>query len=239
MKKLIVCILLLTFVFSFTACAAANQAVTDVDALEEQVNADWAKKQNVDEGTKVSSFRYYGTDNGYHIVMFNYGVTMGVVRNYKIAGYTFDNCATHFMAYKNGKFTKLNTAYLLRMVSKEAIAKAAELHESGEYEVSENTALAKAEYAFKNQYGGVRTFRCCGRENGYRIIFVQLRGASHKPSTQEIAGSSFESPYVFSMYVYKDDAFTELAQAYSDGLISKEAIAEAAKNHAEYIKTAE
>jgi hypothetical protein len=125
------------------------------------------------------------------------------------------------------------------MVSKEAIAKAAELHESGEYEVSENTALAKAEYAFKNQYGGVRTFRCCGRENGYRIIFVQLRGASHKPSTQEIAGSSFESPYVFSMYVYKDDAFTELAQAYSDGLISKEAIAEAAKNHAEYIKTAE
>ena len=128
MKKLIVCILILAFALSFAACAAANQPVTDVDALEEQVNADWAKKQNVDEGTKVSSFRYYGTDNGYHIVMFNYGVTMGVVRNYTIAGYTFDNCATHFMAYKNGKFTKLNTAYLLRMVSKEAIAKAAELH---------------------------------------------------------------------------------------------------------------
>lgn len=239
MKRLIAFTLLLSLLLLLPACAAANQPVTDVDALEEQVNADWTKKQKTDKGTNVSGFRYYGTDNGYHIVMFNYGVTMGVVKNLTIAGYTFDNCATHFMAYKNGKFTKLNTAYLLRMVSKEAIAKAAELHESGEYEVSENTALAKAEYAFKNQYGGVRTFRCCGRENGYRIIFVQLRGASHKPSTQEIAGSSFESPYVFSMYVYKDDAFTELAQAYSDGLISKEAIAEAAKNHAEYIKTAE
>ena len=238
MKRLTAIILVLSLFLLLSACAATDQTVSDVDALEEQVNADWAKKQNVDKGTKVSSFRYYGTDNSYHIVMFDYGVTMGVVKNYTVAGYTFDNCATHFMAYKNGKFTKLNTAYLLRMVSKDAISKAFALHQSGEYAVSEKTALAKVESAFKNQYGGVRTFRCCGRENGYRILFVQLRGASHKPSAQEIAGSLFESPYAFSMYVCKDDVFTELAQAYSDGLISKEAIAEAAKNHAEYIKTA-
>ena len=128
MKRLIAFTLIFSLLLLLPACAGTNEAVTDVDALEEQVNADWTKKQKTDEGTKVSSFRYYGTDNGYHIVMFNYGVTMGVVRNYTIAGYTFDNCATHFMAYKNGKFTKLNTAYLLRMVSKEAIAKAAELH---------------------------------------------------------------------------------------------------------------
>jgi len=128
MKRLTAIILVLSLFLLLPACAAANQAVTDVDALEEQVNADWTKKQKTDKGTNVSGFRYYGTDNGYHIVMFNYGVSMAVVRNYKIAGYTFDNCATHFMAYKNGKFIDLKTAYFFRLVSKEAIAKAAELH---------------------------------------------------------------------------------------------------------------
>ena len=239
MKKLIVIALLLMLTFSFTACVAADQAVTDVDALEEQVNADWTKKQKTDEGFNVSGFRYYGTDNGYHIVMFNFGITTADMKDYTIAGYTFDNCATHFMAYKNGKFTKLNTAYLLRMVSKDAISKAFALHQSREYAVSQKTEIAIAEYAFKNQYGGVRTFRFCGRENGYLIFFVQLRGASHIHTTKEIAGSSFESPYTFSMYAYKDDVFTELEQAYSEGLISKEAIAEAAKSHAEYEKATE
>ena len=57
MKRLIAFTLLLSLLLLLPACAAANQPVTDVDALEEQVNADWAKKQNVDEGTKVSSFR--------------------------------------------------------------------------------------------------------------------------------------------------------------------------------------
>ena len=129
-RKLLVLILLCAILLVLPACGA-NQTVTDLDALEEQVNADWIKRLDYYEGFSVSSFRYYGTDNGYHIVMFNYGVTMGVVKNYTIAGYTFEGCGTHFMAYKKGKFTKLNTAYLLGLVSKEAISKAAELHASG------------------------------------------------------------------------------------------------------------
>ena len=127
MKKLIIYILLLCIAFCFAACVAVEQPVTDVEELKEQVNDDWKKMQKVDEGS-ISGFRYYGTDNGYHIVMFNYGVSMAVVRNKKVAGYTFQHCANHLMAYKNGKFMDLKTAYFLGRVSKEAIARAAELH---------------------------------------------------------------------------------------------------------------
>jgi hypothetical protein len=232
MKRLIAFTLLLSLLLLLPACAAANQPVTDVDALEEQVNADWAKKQNVDEGTKVSSFRYYGTDNGYHIVMFNYGVTMGVVRNYTIAGYTFDNCATHFMAYKNGKFTKLNTAYLLRMVSKEAIAKAAELHEVVQAEKKEKNRI-QSEF-MNSHFVNIREFRFYGDENGRHILFVKTTKATIPLTVKQIAGSEFSHQGVFSLYAYIDGEFIDLEQAYKKGLISQEAIATAAKKHVEY-----
>ena len=239
MKRLIAFTLLLSLLLLLPACAAANQPVTDVDALEEQVNADWAKKQNVDEGTKVSSFRYYGTDNGYHIVMFNYGVTMGVVKNLTIAGYTFDNCATHFMAYKNGKFIDLKTAYFFRLVSKEAIAKAAELHnQATTSQEPEPTEPLTPKEAYIRQYGPVDIFReyitVYEYGNAISIIYAVQQDAPASETVRTIAGFEFKFQREGSLCVYKHGVFTDLEEAYNKKLIAKEHIEQVAKTHARF-----
>ena len=128
MKKLIVYILLLAFAFSFTACAAANQAVTDVKALEKEVTAALWKHQYLPEGTGIGAFRYYGTDNGYHIVFFTPPAVLGE-KTIVVADSSFYYHETFYLiAYKNGKVIDLATANAQGIVSKEAIAKAAELH---------------------------------------------------------------------------------------------------------------
>lgn len=133
MKKLITYILLLSIAFSFTACAAANQPVTDLAAFEEQVLADWVERKNesIKLPHKFDVFRYYGTDNGYHIILFRLeGPHTTDTVSKSIAGYTFDQLGAgrQLMAYKNGEFIDLQIAYFFRMVSKDAITKAAELH---------------------------------------------------------------------------------------------------------------
>ena len=136
MKKLIVFTLLLAFALSFAACAASNQPVTDLKAFEEQVFADYIEAFYPDSypherPTEVKTFRYYGTDNGYRIILLRCGsgVYFPAVENVVIADCTFEvSSSKHLMAYKKGKFIELSLAYRNGLVSKEAIAKAAELH---------------------------------------------------------------------------------------------------------------
>ena len=136
MKKLIVYFLLLAFAFSFTACATANKPITDLKAFEEQVFADYIEQYYPgsyphERPTEVMAFRYYGTDNGYHIILLHCGsgVFLPAQEKIVIADCTFIIATGEkLMAYKNGKFTDLRIAYRDGLVSKEAIAKAAELH---------------------------------------------------------------------------------------------------------------
>ena len=135
MKKLISYILILTLISSFAACAA-DQPITDLKAFEEQVFADYLKKYYPgtyphERPTEVQRFRYYGTDNGYRIILLRCGsgVYFPAVENVVIADCTFEvSSSKHLMAYKKGKFIALSLAYRKGLVSKEAIAKAAELH---------------------------------------------------------------------------------------------------------------
>ena len=136
MKKLIVFTLLLAFAFSFAACAAANQPVTDLKAFEEQVFADYIEAFYPDSypherPTEVKTFRYYGTDNGYHIILLECesGAYLQGQENVNIADCTFIvSPGKHLMAYKDGDFIDLRIAYRDGLISKEAIAKAAKLH---------------------------------------------------------------------------------------------------------------
>ena len=136
MKKLIVYFLLLAFAFFFTACATANKPITDLKAFEEQVFADYIEQYYPgsyphERPTEVVDFRYYGTDNGYHIILLECGsgVYLPAQENVVIADCTFKvSSGKHLRAYKNGSFTDLRIAYRDGLVSKEAIAKAAELH---------------------------------------------------------------------------------------------------------------
>lgn len=132
MKKLVIYLLIFTMAFSLTACAAANKSITDLETFKEQILADWCKirNYNADEESFIQ-FWYYGTDNGYHIVMFNLrGGGLCDMRIERIAGYTFDgmNSSCKLMAYKDGEFVDLLTAYEDGLISKEAIAKAAQLN---------------------------------------------------------------------------------------------------------------
>ena len=139
MKKWIALALICTILFVIPACAA-NEPITDLKAFEEQVFADYleqyyAEKKPHEKPTEVHTFRYYGTDNGYHIIYLHcwrgVEVFFPAYEKVNIADSTFElelNSSKHLMAYKKGKFIALSLAYRKGLVSKEAIAKAAELH---------------------------------------------------------------------------------------------------------------
>lgn len=138
MRRLIAITVVLS-VFLLPACAAANQPVADLKAFEEQVFADYIEAFYPDSypherPTEVKTFRYYGTDNGYHIILLECGsgVYLPAQENVTIADCTFKvSSGKHLRAYKDGNFTDLRIAYRDGLISKEAIAKAAELHELG------------------------------------------------------------------------------------------------------------
>ena len=224
-------ILIIPILVLFFLRTGSDQTVSDVKTLEEQVLADWIKKHNLSENRSFSTFQYYGTDNGYHIVMFCIGaVTTGDSYNLDIAGYMFESLGhgDQLMAYKNGSFIKLKHAYYFRLVSKDAIAKAAELHQA---EIEKDRERRQIQEAFRNLYGKFRSFRFYGEENGCYIIFAQVKSRPQVLTVKQIAGSEFRYPEEFSLYAYIADEFIDLEEAYNQGLVSKEAVAEAARVH--------
>ena len=143
MKKLVIYLLIFTMAFSLTACAASKQPVTnttcapseppitDLEAFEEQVLADYIEYRKADKDARFDAFQYYGTDNGYHIVLLRlWGPHQSDVSKAVIAGTVFYHMggSLNLKAYKNGEFTDLWLAYDYGWISEEAIAKAAELH---------------------------------------------------------------------------------------------------------------
>lgn len=135
MKKLITYILILALISTFAACAAADQPIADLNAFKEQVFADYLDQYYPgayphQKPTKFDTFRYYGTDHGYHILLLRTdGVHSANMENINIGASTFVlGSGLNLEAYKNGKFTDLRIAYREGLVSAEAIAKAAELH---------------------------------------------------------------------------------------------------------------
>jgi hypothetical protein len=132
-KKWIVFALILTFLISLPACASSSASLLtaeEVAALEEQVAADWGEHTGFPYEMKFIHFYYYGTNNGYHIIYFR-SVYANSCESHivEIAGYQFDSgIGSQLMAYKNGVFFDLQEAYYSGLVSKKAVAKAAELH---------------------------------------------------------------------------------------------------------------
>ena len=135
-KKLVALILLCSILLILPACSFSNQTVTDLKAFEEQVFADYIEAFYPDSypherPTEVKTFRYYGTDNGYHIILLECGsgAYLQGQENVNIADCTFIvSSGKHLIAYKDGDFINLRIAYRDGLISKEAIAKAAELH---------------------------------------------------------------------------------------------------------------
>ena len=123
---LLILLLLLPLIYAYTG---TDQTVSDVEAFEKQVTADWIKQTGEDKEFTLGTFRYYGTENGYHIIFFTGQVVMPMMSQKTIAGSTFSyNCIFRLYAYRNNRFIDLDEAYKKGLVSKETIAKAAELH---------------------------------------------------------------------------------------------------------------
>ena len=222
MKRLIAFTLLLSLLL-LPACAAPNALYTvdDVDALKEQINADYFAQKS----KYIPGVQYYISDNEYHIICF--GTALQAETTKVIAGYRFTH-GTSFvlMAYKDGVFIHLEEAYQKGLVSKKAIAKAAELHEAEKNRI-------QSEF-MNSHFVNIREFRFYGDENGRHILFVKTTKATIPLTVKQIAGSEFSHQGVFSLYAYIDGEFIDLEQAYKKGLISQEAIAAAAKKHVEY-----
>ena len=83
-------------------------------------------------------------------------------------------------------------------------------------------------------FRGVRYY---GEYNGYHILFddTGIRMMVYGGTT--IAGEEFEHSTPFDLYAYKDGVFLTLAEAYEQGLISKEQIALIAECHRNIHKT--
>lgn len=132
-KKILALTLVLSLFLLLPACAAANKPVTNIEKFKEQVLTDWValKNEPIKLPHEFDTFYYYGTDNGYHIILFRLAGahTTDSISN-SIAGYVFEQLGAgqQLMAYKNGEFTDLEIAHYYGYVSTEAIAKAAELH---------------------------------------------------------------------------------------------------------------
>lgn len=71
--------------------------------------------------------------------------------------------------------------------------------------------------------------RYYGSDNGYDILFGG--GQMTASTTKYIAGKEFAYGSSFNLYAYKDGVIMDLDKAYTDGLISEEAIERAVQYH--------
>lgn len=81
--------------------------------------------------------------------------------------------------------------------------------------------------------GGRNDFcRCYGRENGYTLVYYADHNLTMKYEyIADIDGVVFASPKHFSFYAYKDGKLIDIADAYQQGLISREALLKAKEYH--------
>ena len=93
-KKWIVFALILTFLISLPACASSSASLLtaeEVAALEEQVADELDYQAPLQLEMKFTWFRYYGTENGYHIISYRSGYdNTADMWNRDVAGYSFD-----------------------------------------------------------------------------------------------------------------------------------------------------
>ena len=229
MKRIIAFILLLSMALLLLACAPTGQVITDVEAFEKQVTADWIQQTGQEKDFTLGTFHYYGTAKGYHIIFFTGQVVMPMMSEKTIADSTFSyNCIFRLYAYRNNRFIDLEEAYEKGLISKEAIAKAAELHQAEKEKAFEQQ---KIQEIFEDRYGEIRSFNFYAEEKGRYIIFVQMKGRPQVYTVKKIAGSEFRYREEFFLYAYVDGEFIDLEEAYNNGLVSKETVAEAVRVH--------
>ena len=132
-KKLFALILVFVLLLLLPACASSSASLRtaeEVAALEKQVAEEIREERGYPYEMKLDLFGYYGTENGYHII-FYHSAYDNICTSWtrEIAGYSFDGGGNaQFVAYRKGEFIDLRDAYASGLISKEAIAKAAELH---------------------------------------------------------------------------------------------------------------
>ena len=130
-KKLFALILAFILLLLLPACASSSLLTAEeVAALEEQVADELDYQAPLQQEMKFGWFGYYGTENGYHII-FYHTVYDNIANQWTrdIAGYSFYGGGNaQLVAYKKGEFIDLRDAYASGLISKEATAKAAELH---------------------------------------------------------------------------------------------------------------
>ena len=83
-------------------------------------------------------------------------------------------------------------------------------------------------------YSGSRSdsCRCYGRENGYILVYYADNSLTMKYEyIADIDGVVFANPEHFSLYAYKDGKLIDIADAYEQGLISREALLKAKERH--------
>ena len=232
MKRIIAFVLLLSMaLFLLPACAPEYQPLSDEEL--DQIVADWRKQGH---GHCKGSLDYLGSYNGYHLLLIP--ADAPAPGRIEIAGYEFHyNTSFNVLAYKQGEFIYLEDAYDSGIISKKAIAQASQINQ----DIMSEFYCECFRMVYEDLYGSVDHFRFYGRENRHYIAFVQRSDAESTVTTKEIAGSEFRFPKEFFLYAVSTQyqEFIDLEEAYEKGLVSKEAIEEAAKLHAKYKEPAE
>ena len=201
-KKWIVFALIFILLISLSACAGSGaplRTAAEIGALEEQVADELDYQAPLQEEMVFTWFHYYGTENGYHIIFYRSAYDNFCTSwTREVAGYSFDGGGNaQLVAYRKGEFIDLREAYEKGIISKEAIAKAAEYQQA---EVEKGIEQQKIKEIFKDRYGEIRSFRFYAEEKGHYIIFVQMKGRPQVYTVKKIAGSEFRYREEFFLY---------------------------------------
>ena len=78
----------------------------------------------------------------------------------------------------------------------------------------------------------------CGTDNGYHILLLSPENYLNWEDSKTFAGKTFQMPHSFSMYAFKYGEFTDLYDAYNNGHVSDEGIAQAFEMYMEYFRSA-
>ena len=134
-KKMISLTMVIILLLAAFASCGDNKRPTLSERKKEAINEAWMKKadetlswSDIDAGV-YSGARYYGTFNGFDIILIEYVSVVDSGGHMVVAKYVFrHNTSFNLYAYKDGVFYTLNEAYENTLLTRKQIKKIYDIH---------------------------------------------------------------------------------------------------------------
>ena len=232
MKRFLAITLILSTLLLLPACAILGQPTDDDGPKYDEVWADLMDGYQEPNLTR----HFYGTFEGWKVMLTTISGTGTTHITGSIGSASYECPAGSVLqAYKDGTMLTLEEAYNAGHLSDESIATILALHEAHVAERLDEKQIREQILNTLAPIPGIDllSIRIYGEDNGFQIVFAEYHAES-TATTIEIAGCSFRHDQNFALFAHKNGEIKALEDAYQAGLISAEAIENAAKLHKDY-----